>query len=126
MLLTSSKDLPSDLLRLTLESDLRMISLGTLLVNLDLLTQMRGKTELSFHRVVELTCSRQMHAALLDCSAIPMQGTPCIGHRVRNCHVLNPVSLTHLMWLGKSLDLLRHTFLLPVYLLGYSVTLDAC
>ena len=45
----------------------------------------------SWHRVVELTCTRLMHMALPDLYGNPKQGTP----GVQNCHLLNPISATH-------------------------------
>ena len=33
--------------------------------------------------------------ALPDLSGNPEQGTLCVGLRVQNCHLLNPISLMH-------------------------------
>ena len=52
-------------------------------------------SNLSWHRVVELTCTWQMHMGLPDLSGNPNQGTPCVGPRVQNFHLLNPISVTH-------------------------------
>ena len=42
-----------------------------------------------------------MHMALSDLSGNPKQSTPCLGPRVKTCHLLNPILVWNQAWLGK-------------------------
>ena len=51
-----------------------------------------------WHGVLELTCTSLLHMALPDLSGNPKQGSPCVGPRVQNLHLLNPISVTRQLY----------------------------